>query len=336
MEAADPLRRPRPAAANDALRRRARRAGRARRSAPRRWPSRRTRTSTRRGSPSAARAPAGASMRRTALLALGLVAGVAVPAASASREDGALRRPHVPLQWEQRRAVSALVHSGRVVFCGGGRSNAVALTFDDGPGPYTDRLIRVLRANDAHATFFVVGNQMPYRTGVLRSLSDGRRNRESQLEPRSPSRLAAALRVARPRPSTARRARSDRLEAAPLPRPLRAAESRARPDGAANGAPPGLLERRLAGLGEGHDGGEGGSERRAAAPAGSDRSPPRHPPVDRRRRSADPAGDPSTRPSRRQHPRARGARPAARRDALRGSCVRSVVSTDVPPGAARP
>ncbi len=110
-------------------------------------------------------------MRRTALLALGLVAGVAVPAASASREDGALRRPHVPLQWEQRRAVSALVHSGRVVFCGGGRSNAVALTFDDGPGPYTDRLIRVLRANDAHATFFVVGNQMPYRTGVLRSLT---------------------------------------------------------------------------------------------------------------------------------------------------------------------
>ena len=30
----------------------------------------------------------------------------------------------------------------------------VALTFDDGPSPYTDRLLQILKDNDAKATFF--------------------------------------------------------------------------------------------------------------------------------------------------------------------------------------
>ena len=111
-------------------------------------------------------------MSRLRLLAVvAAVVAVAAPVAVASREDGAVRRPHVALQWEQHRAVAALARSGRVVFCGGGRSNAFALTFDDGPGPYTERLVRILRANDARATFFVVGNQMPYRSEVLRELT---------------------------------------------------------------------------------------------------------------------------------------------------------------------
>ena len=33
----------------------------------------------------------------------------------------------------------------------------VALTFDDGPGKYTDRLLDVLEANNAKATFFLLG-----------------------------------------------------------------------------------------------------------------------------------------------------------------------------------
>ncbi|RRR47281.1 polysaccharide deacetylase family protein [Mycolicibacter terrae] len=36
----------------------------------------------------------------------------------------------------------------------------VALTFDDGPSPYTDRLLRVLRDADARATFFLIGNKV--------------------------------------------------------------------------------------------------------------------------------------------------------------------------------
>ncbi|MGB3954283.1 MAG: polysaccharide deacetylase family protein [Brooklawnia sp.] len=36
----------------------------------------------------------------------------------------------------------------------------VALTFDDGPGPYTSRLLDILDANNVQATFFVVGNRV--------------------------------------------------------------------------------------------------------------------------------------------------------------------------------
>jgi peptidoglycan/xylan/chitin deacetylase (PgdA/CDA1 family) len=36
----------------------------------------------------------------------------------------------------------------------------VALTFDDGPSPFTDRLLRVLGENDAKATFFLIGNKV--------------------------------------------------------------------------------------------------------------------------------------------------------------------------------
>lgn len=96
---------------------------------------------------------------RLALLAAAVL--VAVPSASASRTDP-YRRPHVPLQWEQTRILNTLIARGERVSCGGGRSNAVALTFDDGPGPYTDRILEVLRAHGAHATFFLVGNRIVY------------------------------------------------------------------------------------------------------------------------------------------------------------------------------
>jgi peptidoglycan/xylan/chitin deacetylase (PgdA/CDA1 family) len=36
----------------------------------------------------------------------------------------------------------------------------VALTFDDGPTPYTDRLLGILKANNAKATFFEIGNKV--------------------------------------------------------------------------------------------------------------------------------------------------------------------------------
>ena len=36
----------------------------------------------------------------------------------------------------------------------------VALTFDDGPGPYTDRLLKVLQDTDSKATFFLIGNKV--------------------------------------------------------------------------------------------------------------------------------------------------------------------------------
>jgi len=98
---------------------------------------------------------------RFALLAALLVA--AVPAALASRSGPEpYRRAHVPLQWEQTRALRVALQRGEPVYCGGGRSNAVALTFDDGPSPYTAEILRILRAARAHATFFLVGNRIQY------------------------------------------------------------------------------------------------------------------------------------------------------------------------------
>ncbi len=36
----------------------------------------------------------------------------------------------------------------------------IALTFDDGPSPYTERILDVLKKNGARATFFLIGNTM--------------------------------------------------------------------------------------------------------------------------------------------------------------------------------
>lgn len=46
---------------------------------------------------------------------------------------------------------------------------AVALTFDDGPSPYTPRVLRVLRRLRARATFFVVGELARRRPGLVRA-----------------------------------------------------------------------------------------------------------------------------------------------------------------------
>ncbi|KAF2456207.1 hypothetical protein BDY21DRAFT_394753 [Lineolata rhizophorae] len=46
----------------------------------------------------------------------------------------------------------------------------VALTIDDGPSEYTRDILRVLEANDAAATFFVIGAQVAGREETLREL----------------------------------------------------------------------------------------------------------------------------------------------------------------------
>lgn len=54
------------------------------------------------------------------------------------------------------------------------RKKMVALTFDDGPGPYTNRLLNALQANGAKATFFMVGQNVPhYKNTVKRMASMG-------------------------------------------------------------------------------------------------------------------------------------------------------------------
>jgi peptidoglycan/xylan/chitin deacetylase (PgdA/CDA1 family) len=52
------------------------------------------------------------------------------------------------------------------------RAKCVALTFDDGPTPFTDRLLRVLTADDAKATFFLVGNKVAADPASARRIAD--------------------------------------------------------------------------------------------------------------------------------------------------------------------
>lgn len=49
-------------------------------------------------------------------------------------------------------------------------SKIIALSLDDAPSPHTDEIMEVLRENDAHATFFVIGSQAEGREDKLRKL----------------------------------------------------------------------------------------------------------------------------------------------------------------------
>jgi peptidoglycan/xylan/chitin deacetylase (PgdA/CDA1 family) len=63
---------------------------------------------------------------------------------------------------QRERAITRLEGLGIPVFCGASHGREVALTFDDGPGPYTARILAILRRHHAQATFFLVGNRIRY------------------------------------------------------------------------------------------------------------------------------------------------------------------------------
>ncbi|MEA2298465.1 MAG: peptidoglycan-N-acetylglucosamine deacetylase [Solirubrobacteraceae bacterium] len=67
--------------------------------------------------------------------------------------------PH-PTPATQRAALARLAAIGRPVYCGAPTRPLVALTFDDGPGPYTKLAIRKLRRRHLRATFFLVGKSI--------------------------------------------------------------------------------------------------------------------------------------------------------------------------------
>ncbi len=78
----------------------------------------------------------------------------------------------------QRAAVRHYASVGRPVYCGARRGRLVALTFDDGPGPYTGHVLRQLREANMTATFFLVGASIerfprwPRRAAALGAIGD--------------------------------------------------------------------------------------------------------------------------------------------------------------------
>ncbi len=62
----------------------------------------------------------------------------------------------------EQRAINSVLAYTPAVTSGGSHGNEVALTFDDGPGPYTQQLVATLNKLHMHATFFAIGQQEQY------------------------------------------------------------------------------------------------------------------------------------------------------------------------------
>jgi peptidoglycan/xylan/chitin deacetylase (PgdA/CDA1 family) len=92
---------------------------------------------------------------RAAVLAL-VVTALALMAPPAHARRGPSEPPSTP--------IDRLVLQGRPIFCGGTGKRVFALTFDDGPSPWTETLVAALRRGHAPATFFLVGNRIPLWT----------------------------------------------------------------------------------------------------------------------------------------------------------------------------
>jgi peptidoglycan/xylan/chitin deacetylase (PgdA/CDA1 family) len=87
--------------------------------------------------------------------------------------------------WRYWRTVFSVVAAGAVLVIGGLTGHVtradnpscsvvkcVALTFDDGPGPFDERLLQILKDNDAKATFFLIGNKVAANPAGAKRIAD--------------------------------------------------------------------------------------------------------------------------------------------------------------------
>ncbi len=128
----------------------------------------------------------GAALAAVALLALALALGAAHSRGGTRRRaahPAAHRVAAVALTPAQRATRQRSAEEGAVdrvlsytpaVTEGGHTGHELALTFDDGPGPYTLQLVHVLNALHVHATFFAIGEEERYfSAGTLAELHSG-------------------------------------------------------------------------------------------------------------------------------------------------------------------
>jgi peptidoglycan-N-acetylglucosamine deacetylase len=100
--------------------------------------------------------PSDASERRDAIAALELAGLRPRPPTRAERERA---REHA--------AIRKVLGFTSFISRGSPRKREVALTFDDGPGPYTEQVLTVLRRERVPATFFVIGEEVKDFGGAL-------------------------------------------------------------------------------------------------------------------------------------------------------------------------
>ena len=84
------------------------------------------------------------------------------PAAAPAATSGA-----ATAGYPESREVRRLIALGKPVYCAPDRGKEVALTFDDGPGPYTKLTLDKLAKHHVAATFFIVGRNIALAPSLL-------------------------------------------------------------------------------------------------------------------------------------------------------------------------
>jgi peptidoglycan/xylan/chitin deacetylase (PgdA/CDA1 family) len=83
-------------------------------------------------------------------------------------------RPAGDPENDRSAAVASVLAYTPFVKVAGTRAREVALTFDDGPGPYTPELLSVLERYHVKATFFAIGRMLEYfSASTVREIEDG-------------------------------------------------------------------------------------------------------------------------------------------------------------------
>src|ERR1035441_713762 len=96
--------------------------------------------------------------------------------ARASTYPASVAPPPTPAQEQaaEEKAVASVLAYAPFVKQGATRSRDVALTFDDGPGPYTPEVLSVLERFHVRGTFFVIGKMLRYfGASTAREIRDG-------------------------------------------------------------------------------------------------------------------------------------------------------------------
>ena len=155
------------------------------------------------------RAPTRADFLRRRAVALGVAAGVLLVVIAAARGDagspfghaldatltpaqaaklpwrqnyvsgsaGPLDARGLPSAAAQRSAVAHFYRLGLPLYCAGGGGNYAALTFDDGPSPFSEQVLGLLQRAGVQSTHFAIGNLV---SAGLQSVHDEGRQGEVQ------------------------------------------------------------------------------------------------------------------------------------------------------------
>ncbi len=125
--------------------------------------------------------------RRRVLAGVGLLALLAVVVVAAAAGSGkktphpkgtgtvhVVSRPPTDPQQDEASGVRSVLAYTPFVKEGSGTAREIALTFDDGPGPFTPQVLSVLEQYKVRATFFVIGRMLQYfSAATVREIEDG-------------------------------------------------------------------------------------------------------------------------------------------------------------------